>query len=116
MIQSGRAARRLTMQAIRPRRNPATVLLVAAWAGAAAVMWLWWDNTAVVHMDTAEWLVGAGRITGLLGGYMIALVVLQMARVPGGGGPGGGRPAPPRPPPGRAGAAPPRARPPITTP
>lgn len=82
MIQSGRAARRLTMQAIRPRRNPATVLLVAAWAGAAAVMWLWWDNTAVVHMDTAEWLIGAGRITGLLGGYMIALVVLQMARVP----------------------------------
>ncbi|MGW7369031.1 ferredoxin reductase family protein [Streptomyces sp. NPDC054841] len=82
MIQSGRAARRQTMRAIRPRRNPAAVLLAAAWAGAAAVLWLWWENTAVVRMDTAEWLVGAGRITGLLGGYMIALVVLQMARVP----------------------------------
>lgn len=82
MIQSGRAARRQTMRAIRPRRNPAVMLLGLAWAGAAAVLWLWWQNTAVVGMNTAEWLIGAGRITGLLGGYMIALVVLQMARVP----------------------------------
>lgn len=82
MIQSGRAARRQTMRAIQPRRNPAAMLLVAAWGGAAAVLWLWWDNTAVVQMDTAAWLTGGGRITGLLGGYMIALTVLQMARVP----------------------------------
>ncbi|WP_338678163.1 ferredoxin reductase family protein [Streptomyces sp. SCSIO 30461] len=82
MIQSGRAARRQTMRAIQPRRNPAAVLLGLAWAGALAVLWLWWDNTAVVRMDTAQWLIGGGRITGLLGGYMIALVVLQMARVP----------------------------------
>ncbi|NBM15506.1 ferric reductase-like transmembrane domain-containing protein [Streptomyces sp. GC420] len=82
MISSGRAARRQTMRAIRPRRSPAVPLLGLAGAGAAAVMWLWWENTAVVHMSTAEWLVGAGRITGLLGGYTIALVVLLMARVP----------------------------------
>ncbi|MFD5429091.1 ferric reductase-like transmembrane domain-containing protein [Streptomyces sp. NPDC127084] len=82
MIQSGRAARRQTMRAIQPRRNPAAVLLGLAWVGALAVLWLWWDNTAVVRMDTAQWLIGGGRITGLLGGYMIALVVLQMARVP----------------------------------
>lgn len=82
MLQSGRAARRQTMRAIRPRRDPAVVLLAVAWAGAVAVLSLWWQNTAVVHMTTAEWLTGAGRITGLLGGYMIALVVLLMARVP----------------------------------
>ncbi|MEV6397848.1 ferredoxin reductase family protein [Streptomyces sp. NPDC051907] len=82
MIQSGRAARRQTMRAIRPRRNPATVLLALAGAGATAVLWLWWENTDIVRMSTAEWLIGAGRITGLLGGYTIALVVLQMARVP----------------------------------
>ncbi|MFE3491622.1 ferric reductase-like transmembrane domain-containing protein [Streptomyces sp. NPDC059175] len=82
MIQTGRAARRQTMRGIQPRRNPAAMLLVTAWAGAAAVLWLWWDNTAVVQMDTAAWLTGAGRITGLLGGYAIALTVLQMARVP----------------------------------
>ena len=35
-----------------------------------------------VHHRTAEWLIGAGRITGLLGGYTIALVVPLMARVP----------------------------------
>ena len=82
MLQSGRAARRQTMRAIRPRRDPAVALLAVAWAGAVAVLSLWWQNTAVVHMTTAEWLIGAGRITGLLGGYVIALVVLLMARVP----------------------------------
>jgi predicted ferric reductase len=82
MLQSGRAARRQTMRAIRPRRDPAVALLAVAWAGAVAVLSLWWQNTAVVHMTTAEWLIGGGRITGLLGGYMIALVVLLMARVP----------------------------------
>lgn len=82
MLQSGRAARRQTMRAIRPRRDPAVALLAVTWAGAVAVLSLWWQNTAVVHMTTAEWLIGAGRITGLLGGYVIALVVLLMARVP----------------------------------
>lgn len=82
MLQTGRAARRQTMRAIRPRRDPAAALLAVTWAGAVAVLSLWWQNTAVVHMTTAEWLIGAGRITGLLGGYVIALVVLLMARVP----------------------------------
>jgi predicted ferric reductase len=70
------------MQAIRPRRDLGTPLLVAAGAGAAAVLWLWWQNTASVGGNTGDWLVGAGRITGLLGGYGIALTVLMMSRVP----------------------------------
>jgi predicted ferric reductase len=56
-------------------------LLLAAGAGAAGVLWLWWRNTPPVN-DTGAWILGAGRITGLLAGYLTALVVLQMARVP----------------------------------
>jgi predicted ferric reductase len=82
MIQTGRAARRQTMRAIRPQRDLGTPLLAIAWIGAVAVLGLWWQNTATVDGSTGEWLVGAGRITGLLGGYAISLVVLMMSRVP----------------------------------
>ncbi|MCF4137517.1 ferredoxin reductase family protein [Streptomyces sp. Tue 6430] len=80
-IAGGRAARRQTMRRIRPRRSPAVPLLLAVWAGAAGVLWLWWDNTASVA-GTEGRILNAGRITGLLAGYLMALVVLQMARVP----------------------------------
>jgi len=70
------------MRRIRPRRSPAAPLLVLAWTGAAAVLWLWWHNTPAVAATTADRLVNAGRITGLLAGYVIALVIAQMARVP----------------------------------
>jgi predicted ferric reductase len=80
-IAGGRAARRQTMRRIRPRRSPAVPLLLAVWAGAAAVLWLWWTNTPSLA-DTNAKILNAGRITGLLAGYLMALVVLQMARVP----------------------------------
>ncbi|MFF9097924.1 ferric reductase-like transmembrane domain-containing protein [Streptomyces sp. NPDC014802] len=80
-LAGGRAARRQTMRRIRPRRSPAAVLLFAVAAGAAAVLWLWWRNTPSIADDTGR-ILGAGRITGLLAGYLMALVVLQMARVP----------------------------------
>lgn len=70
------------MRRIRPQRSPAAPLLLLAWAGAAAVLWLWWHNTPAVAASTADRLVNAGRITGLLAGYAIALVIAQMARVP----------------------------------
>ncbi|KOU77813.1 ferric reductase [Streptomyces sp. MMG1533] len=70
------------MRRIRPRRSPAAPLLVLFWAGMAAVLWLWWHNTPAVAATTADRLVNAGRITGLLAGYAIALVIAQMARVP----------------------------------
>ncbi|WP_286260373.1 ferredoxin reductase family protein [Streptomyces graminofaciens] len=69
------------MRRIRPRRSPAVPLLLAFWAGAAGVVWLWWDSTPSIA-DTNSKILNAGRITGLLGGYLMALVVLQMARVP----------------------------------
>ncbi|MER7968334.1 MULTISPECIES: ferredoxin reductase family protein [unclassified Streptomyces] len=80
-LAGGRAARRQTMRRIRPRRSPATVLLLVVWAGAAAVLGLWWNNTPSIADDTSR-ILNAGRITGLLAGYLMALVVLQMARVP----------------------------------
>ncbi|MFF6994088.1 ferric reductase-like transmembrane domain-containing protein [Streptomyces sp. NPDC008313] len=80
-IAGGRAARRQTMRRIRPRRSPAVPLLLAVWAGAAGVLWLWWSTTPAIA-DTDGRILGAGRITGLLAGYLMALVVLQMARVP----------------------------------
>src|SRR4051794_10412760 len=69
------------MRAIRPRRSPAVPLLLAVWAGAAGVIWLWWVNTPPTADNNTKTL-NAGRITGLLAGYLMALVVLQMARVP----------------------------------
>src|SRR5690606_23229920 len=80
-LAGGRAARRQTMRRIRPRRSPAVPLLLAVGAGAVAVLWLWWSNTPSIA-DTTGKIVAAGRITGLLAGYLMALVVLQMARVP----------------------------------
>ncbi|MDQ0785985.1 putative ferric reductase [Streptomyces sp. B3I7] len=80
-IAGGRAARRQTMRRIRPRRSPAVPLLIAVWAGAAGVLWLWWMNTPSLADNNAK-ILNAGRITGLLAGYLMALVVLQMARVP----------------------------------
>ncbi|CAM5547910.1 Ferredoxin reductase family protein OS=Streptomyces tendae OX=1932 GN=GUR47_33345 PE=4 SV=1 [Streptomyces tendae] len=80
-LAGGRAARRQTMRRIRPRRSPAVPLLLAVWAGAAGVLWLWWRNTPAISDDAGK-ILGAGRITGLLAGYLMALVVLQMARVP----------------------------------
>ena len=80
-LLNSRAGRRLALRAIRPRRSPAVPLVLLSWAGAAAVLSLWWLNTPNVT-GNAAWLNGAGRLSGLLAGYVLALVVLQMARVP----------------------------------
>ncbi|MGP3980308.1 ferredoxin reductase family protein [Streptomyces sp. KR80] len=66
---------------MRPRRSPAAPVLVLLWAGAAAAVGLWWYTTEAVTA-TSDWLVGAGRITGLLAGYATAVVIALMARVP----------------------------------
>jgi ferredoxin-NADP reductase/DMSO/TMAO reductase YedYZ heme-binding membrane subunit len=63
------------------RRSPAGLVLALGWAGAAAVLALWWQDTGAV-VGTADWLLGAGRIAGLLSGYCCALLVGLMARVP----------------------------------
>ncbi|MGI5255957.1 ferredoxin reductase family protein [Streptomyces angustmyceticus] len=67
-----------------PRWLPSSSPLLAqavVWAGAAGVLALWWSGTASV-VGPADWLTGAGRITGLLAGYACAVLVALMARVP----------------------------------
>ncbi|MGW7608329.1 ferredoxin reductase family protein [Streptomyces sp. NPDC054766] len=65
----------------RPRPSPAGPLLALLWAGAAAVLALWWTDTRSV-VGLAGWLTDAGRIAGLLCGYSCAVLVALMARVP----------------------------------
>ena len=81
-IQQSRAGRRQALRAVRPRRSPAALLVALAWAGGAAVLWLWWRDTPFVARTPAGLMTGAGRISGLLAGYVIALVVLLMSRLP----------------------------------
>src|SRR3954470_9297894 len=62
------------------RAHPSAVLAVIA-AGAAAVLGLWWHNTPSIH-GWGDWLTNAGRVTGLLAGYGVVVLVALMARIP----------------------------------
>ena len=62
------------------RARPNVVLLGVA-LGGAAVLLLWWRGTPHVH-GMGDWLTNGGRITGLLAGYTIGIVLLFMARIP----------------------------------
>jgi len=66
-----------------PRRTLALLLLGGLGAGAAAVVWLWWRDTPAGALGGlgAE-LTAAGRVTGLLGGYLLLVQVALMARIP----------------------------------
>jgi ferredoxin-NADP reductase len=63
-----------------PRTHPTTVLAVIA-AGAFAAILLWWHQTASIH-GLGDWLTSAGRLTGLLAGYGVVVLVALMARLP----------------------------------
>ncbi|HEU4676678.1 MAG TPA: ferredoxin reductase family protein [Motilibacteraceae bacterium] len=59
--------------------EPALLAMVAA--GAVAVLALWWHDTVALS-GPGDWLMAVGRVTGLLAGWAIAVVMLLMARVP----------------------------------
>jgi predicted ferric reductase len=63
-----------------PETVPRLALALMA-AGAAAVLASWWHATTSV-VGAAGWLDGAGRITGLLAGYLAPVLLLLMARIP----------------------------------
>ncbi|MGH8888970.1 MAG: ferredoxin reductase family protein [Acidothermaceae bacterium] len=63
-----------------PRSLPGLVL-AAIVIGAAIVVLLWWHDTPPIRAF-GDWLTNAGRITGLLAGYVIVVLLLLMARVP----------------------------------
>jgi predicted ferric reductase len=62
------------------RAHPAAVLALIA-AGAVAAIALWWHGTPPIS-GWGDWLTNAGRITGLLAGYVVVVLVALMARLP----------------------------------
>jgi predicted ferric reductase len=70
----------MPFQAGPPRTQPAAVLTVIA-AGAFAVLLLWWHSAPSFH-GFGDWLTNAGRVTGLLAGYGVVVLVALMARLP----------------------------------
>jgi predicted ferric reductase len=59
---------------------PGTVLSLIA-AGTLAILALWWHDTPAIH-GLGDWLTNAGRVTGLLAGYGVVMLVALMARIP----------------------------------
>jgi predicted ferric reductase len=66
-----------------PRHILAIVLLALVAVGAAGTVWLWWRGTSHNGIGTAgDAFIAAGRITGLLGAYLLLILVTLMARIP----------------------------------
>ena len=60
-----------------------SVVLAVIAVGALAVIGLWWADTPAGSLHTfADRLTAAGRITGLVGTYLILVQVVLMARIP----------------------------------
>ena len=64
----------------RPGAHPDAILAGIA-AGAVATVLVWWHNTPSIS-GFGDWLTNAGRITGLLAGYGVVVLVALMARIP----------------------------------
>ncbi|MBV9292864.1 MAG: ferredoxin reductase family protein [Frankiales bacterium] len=60
--------------------HPSAVLAAIA-AGALATLLLWWHDTPRIS-GFGDWLTNAGRVTGLLAGYGVVVLVALMARLP----------------------------------
>jgi predicted ferric reductase len=64
-----------------PARAHPSGVLATILAGAVATVALWWHNTPSIH-GLGDWLTNGGRITGLLAGYGVIVLVGLMARIP----------------------------------
>ncbi len=62
-------------------RTASLVVLTGIAFGGLAVVGLWWNDTLFVS-GFGGWLTNAGRITGLLTGYAVVVLLFLMARVP----------------------------------
>lgn len=61
--------------------RPGAVLTCIA-VGGLVVLWLWWRHQPADLNSAGGYLTAAGRITGLLAGYAIAIQLLLMSRAP----------------------------------
>lgn len=64
-----------------PDRLASRIALSVIVIGAGVVIGLWWQDTEFVF-GLGDWLTNAGRITGLLAGYAVLVLLALMARVP----------------------------------
>jgi predicted ferric reductase len=64
-----------------PARTHASLVPILIGIGAWATVALWWLNTPSIS-GVGDWLTNAGRITGLLAGYAMVVLVALMARIP----------------------------------
>ena len=62
-------------------RSAAAGALAVIGLGVLAVLGLWWQDTRFIY-GWGDWLTNAGRITGLLAGYAVVVLLALMARVP----------------------------------
>src|SRR5689334_4665726 len=80
-----RADRPSTAAAALPPQSQALArpgaVLGAILAGAAGTILLWWHDTTSIN-GLGPWLTNAGRVTGLLAGYGVLVLVALMARIP----------------------------------
>lgn len=78
-------ARSLTQRAPQlqapPTRAHPGVVQTLIFVGAAAVLFLWWLK-ADTNPTVGDWLTEVGRITGLLAGYAVVVLLALMARIP----------------------------------
>ena len=79
-IRSAASAASATLPSTQPAASQAIVLAVIA-AGALATIALWWNDTTAIH-GIGDWLTNAGRVTGLLAGYGVVVLLALMARIP----------------------------------
>ena len=56
-------------------------VLALIYLGTIAVIALWWHDTPPIN-GLGDWLTNAGRITGLLAGYGVVVLLALMARIP----------------------------------
>jgi predicted ferric reductase len=59
----------------------ALISIVAIGVGGVALLGLWWQDTPSIY-GFGAWLTNAGRITGLMAGYAIAILLILMSRAP----------------------------------
>jgi predicted ferric reductase len=62
-------------------RSAAAATLTVIALGGLGVLGLWWQDTGFVY-GWADWLTNAGRVTGLLAGYAVIVLLALMARIP----------------------------------